>query len=939
MIKRLLLTAVAAIVLCGVADAQVTTTPKFIPKGYEGEVVVTFDPSMGNKGMVGATDCYAHTGLITEKSSNDGDWKYAPSKWLDTSEKYRMTKKGEMWELRISNINEYYGCPKDEEILRLAFVFNDGKEGGKEGKTADGKDIFVDLMEKDLFVVKFDKPTGNQLLEAGSECEFVAASSQKATITLSINDSETANAADSYELTYKHTFAEPGDYRVTVKATAGDKTAADTVGICIYNEATEAARPEGLQDGITYYADDPTRATLSVYAKDNSNRVAKNVFVVGDFNDWTYSSAYQMKRDGETGYFWIDLTGLTPGEEYVFQYAVTRHDGSTVQISDPYTEKVIDNDCQYVPEDVYPNLALLPEGAQGPSAVLQTAQAEYEWSDATLNFKRPAKENLIIYEVWVYDFSPYRSIAGLTKRLDYIENLGVNAIELMPVCEFEGNISWGYNPTHYFALDKAYGTKEDFKEFVDECHKRGIAVIMDMVFNHCTGLNPMNKLFALSDNPYFNVTAPHVYKIFEDFNHEFDITREHFTRVLRYWQEEYKVDGYRMDVSHGLCGYDCDDIVGIIDRYYQEGVKAVSEDAYFILEHWPWDDRPTTGDSERQELVDRGMMCWTNTNKAYSQTAKGRIGYDDDLTAATYDGYVTYCGSHDEERNFYMAKSQGKGEIRTDTTVRLSRIAANMAMNVMLNGPQMIWQFDEIGYDISINYNMYNGNVEEAGRTSPKPMPEGINYLKSPLRMGQYQKVAQMLQLRTRIKPEVFEGNPEEQDVGSGEAIRSVTWGTGVNSVFVVSNLDASSVQSYTLPEGTNEWYDYLTDSNVPQGNGTELSLKAGEVKVWTGQYIALPEVPDRYVYTDTVIEVELGTTLPESKPLCSVYPTVASEVVYVVSETTPERIEVIDLMGRRMVSQPGHDGTVDVSTLQKGLYIVVVTYERRQESIKIYRK
>ena len=109
-------------------------------------------------------------------------------------------------------------------------------------------------------------------------------------------------------------------------------------------------------------------------------------------------------------------------------------------------------------------------------------------------------------------------------------------IELMPVTEFDGNNNWGYSPCLYFALDKAYATPTQFKQFVDACHQRGMAVILDMVFNHATGNNPMNKLYpktsedvTLSDlrfNPWFNVTAPHPDNVYEDWNHDFSALTE-----------------------------------------------------------------------------------------------------------------------------------------------------------------------------------------------------------------------------------------------------------------------------------------------------------------------------------------------------------------------------------------------------------------------------
>ena len=117
MVKRLL-SALSVVLLCVLVNAQVTTEPAFNKKGYKGEIIVTFNPAEGNKGMVGATECYAHTGLITSKSASGSDWKYATQKWRGGEDKYKMTKNGDVWTLTIPNIYEYYGCPESEEILK-----------------------------------------------------------------------------------------------------------------------------------------------------------------------------------------------------------------------------------------------------------------------------------------------------------------------------------------------------------------------------------------------------------------------------------------------------------------------------------------------------------------------------------------------------------------------------------------------------------------------------------------------------------------------------------------------------------------------------------------------------------------------------------------------------------------------------------------------------
>ena len=149
--------------------------------------------------------------------------------------------------------------------------------------------------------------------------------------------------------------------------------------------------------------------------------------------DWKLDNAYQMKKDGY--YFWITLNNLEPGKEYRFQYAVERADGVKKQICDLYSEKVLHPDDKWEPKQVDPTLIDYPKrGADGGYVtVIQTNKPQYQWSEATLNFQRPNKNNLIIYELWVYDYATKRTFQGVKERLDYLQNLGVNAIELMPL--------------------------------------------------------------------------------------------------------------------------------------------------------------------------------------------------------------------------------------------------------------------------------------------------------------------------------------------------------------------------------------------------------------------------------------------------------------------------------------------------------------------------
>ena len=757
--KRILFS-LAAILLAVIVTAQVTPDPNPIPVGYTGKVVITYDPAGGNGGMIGATKCYAHTGLITSASSSDSDWKNVIGSWRGSSQP-QLTATGDgKWQLEIDNIFTFYGVPETTNIKKLAFVFHDGPGGSKEGKTASGGDIFIVLGEETV-----------------------------------------------------------GDIWTAVEGV----------------QAVEQARPAGVSNGI-YYGEDGTSVTLCTYAA-SKTEAAKRVFLIGDMTNWKLSADYQLYKDGN--YFWITLTGLTKGKEYRFQYAVERADGVKKQISDLYSEKVIHPDDKYEPKKVDPTLISYPtSGADGGYVtVIQPGKPAYQWSDATLNFVRPDKNNLVIYELWVYDFTSDRSLKGLSKRLDYIQTLGVNAVELMPVCEFDGNYNWGYSPNHYFAFDRAYGSPEMFKAFIDECHKRGLAVIMDMVFNHATGLNPMNKLYPYGDdlknNPWFNVTAPHSDNVYEDWNHGFAPAHEMFTRSLKYWLTEYKVDGFRMDLSHGFCSNQANTSVGNLKDYYTNGVQAASSDAYFILEHWG-----SNMSSERPQLINAGMLCWANTTNAYCQTAMGWLKDGDSFADANKDGYVSYAESHDEERMQYKAKMWGDGNLTTSEEARLARVPVCIAFNALLNGSHMLWQFEEIGYDFSINSDIDHPNGDNSDyRCNKKPRPEAKGYFGDANRQAAYIKTAQALQLRTRLMPEVFAGNPTSTSVGSGKAVRTIQWGS---NVFVAGNFSATLPQSINVPEGT--WYNYYLQAKQ---TASTVVLQPGELLILTGTQQPLPEIPN----------------------------------------------------------------------------------------------
>ena len=176
-------------------------------------------------------------------------------------------------------------------------------------------------------------------------------------------------------------------------------------GVIVNAGTTSQAMAVGLEDGINYNLSDPTKATLVVTAPGKDF-----IYVAGSFNNWQPGTSYLMKSDPSTGKFWLELTGLTSGQQYTYQYWVvdqtpTTNSPAVVKTADPYSTLVLSPfDDPYISATTYPNLPVYPSGQEREVTVLQTAQAAYNWSAATTNFVKPNKDNLVVYEVLIRDF-------------------------------------------------------------------------------------------------------------------------------------------------------------------------------------------------------------------------------------------------------------------------------------------------------------------------------------------------------------------------------------------------------------------------------------------------------------------------------------------------------------------------------------------------------
>ena len=575
-------------------------------------------------------------------------------------------------------------------------------------------------------------------------------------------------------------------------------------------EVKTGTMPQGLVEGINVV--DASTVTLVLYDLDKNNRRKDYAHVVGDFNQWTLSNDEhsQMTRDEQAGCWWITLTGLEPGREYAFQYYVGMKGEDPIRLADAYTTKVLDPDNdQYIPASTYDESLTYPKGGRGIVSTFNTQPEQYSW--AVADFQMPSAESMLIYELHLRDFTETGDLEGAMAKLPYLKALGINAIELMPVQEFDGNDSWGYNPCFFFALDKAYGTPRMYKKFIDACHQAGIAVLFDVVYNHATGSCPLAKLYwdsannkTASNNPYFNVDAPHPYSVFHDFNHESPLVSKFIKRNLQYLLTEYHIDGFRFDLTKGFTqqssteatasNYDASR-VAILKDYY-EAIREVKQDAFVVLEHF-CDTR------EETELAKAGLHLWRNMNNAYCQSGMG--WEENSAFTSLYEkkpAWVGYMESHDEERVAYKQKTYGNYDFKTNLATRMDQLEVNAAFFLTVPGPKMVWQFGEMGYDVSI---------EENGRTGRKPLH--WEYLEDADRKSVHDTYVHLAELRNAA-PELF------------DATGTFTWKVAVTNwangrilysesvtgkkLMVMGNFTNAAI-NVSLPAEGGDWTNYMT--------------------------------------------------------------------------------------------------------------------------------
>jgi 1,4-alpha-glucan branching enzyme len=849
-------------------------------------ITITVDCSKGNQGLfnyVNPGDVYVHTGVITSSSTSSSDWKYVKFNNFNTGDPSvkAISLGNNKYSFTINNIRTFYGVPAGETIKKIAILFRNGA-GTVVQRNSDASDMYITVYSTSLagkFALPFLEPRYIPVPEpiqknVGDNIAVAYTASQAGNISLFFNGTLINNLASADSIYANPAIAASGAQQIVGRIVNGAVTVSDTINFFVSSPATIAPLPAGTADGINYETGD-TSAILVLRAP-NKTRVT----LLGDFNNWTEQIAYQMNKTPDGKFFWLRITGLTAGTEYAYQYYV---DGA-LKIADPYTQKILDpsNDAS-ITATTYPGLKAYPAGkTTGIVSVLQTKETAYTWQVNTFN--RPDKHSLVVYELLVRDFVAAHDWKTLKDTLGYLKNLGINTIELMPFNEFEGNLSWGYNPDFYFAPDKYYGPKNTLKAFVDECHKNGIAVVMDIALNHSFGSSPMVQLYfdAANNrpditNPWFNPVQKHAFNVGYDMNHESLDTKYYVSRITAFWLKEYKLDGFRFDLSKGFtqkqtcdnAGNNCDvnawgtydaSRVAIWKRYY-DSMQIYSANSYVILEHF-------ADNTEEIDLSNYGMMLWGNENYAFNQATMGySSGSDLGPALSTVRGWtqpnlVAYMESHDEERLMYKninyGNAAGSYNVK-DINTGLGRNEMAAAFFFMMPGPKMIWQFGELGYDFPINY-CQNGTISDNCRTDAKPIK--WDYLQTASRLHLHDVYAALLKLRAHpLFKAGFATNRVDQSLGNSFKWLKLT--TDTSNIVVVGNFDVAVASGSVTFPGAGVWYDYLTgETFTATASAQNFTLQPGVYHVYVNRNVTNVVSTPTPVYDVTNAGTQLKITV-----------------------------------------------------------------------------
>ncbi|MER3434691.1 MAG: alpha-amylase [Leptolyngbya sp. ERB_1_1] len=538
----------------------------------------------------------------------------------------------------------------------------------------------------------------------------------------------------------------------------------------------------------------------------------EKVSLLGSFSDW---KKLPMKK-GEDGYFRVHVDLEDGSYEYKFRVQSKSwffEPNQWVDVTDPYAPNVNGNSAS-------------------ENAIVQVKDGKrvvdtYVWQNDDKPL--PADHELVIYELHVADFSggeddplvrgKYRHV---TEKLDYLSELGINAIELMPVKEHPGDYSWGYNPRHFFAPETSYGTTAELKQFIDECHGRGIRVIIDGIYNHSESSAPLTQI----DHDYWyhhqprdpdNNWGPEFNYEHYDENLDTYPARKFIGEAVRFWISEYHIDGIRYDAARQIANYD------FMHWIVQEAKQtAGAKPFYNVAEHIPETPSITNIDGPMDG-------CWHDS--FYHCILEHICGDTFDLERlkdvidAKRQGFlgatnvVNYLTNHDHDRVF---AELGDRQMIGEEAFRRLRLGVALLMTAM--GIPLIWMGEEFG---------------EYTHKTTNPSKIEWTLLSGDLNRGLFEYYKGLIALRKHNPAlytenvEFFHENPE------AKVFAYTRWNDEGSRVVVVVNFSDQFLAGYTVPNFPEDgnWHEWTGNYDINVSDRTlVLDIGGFEAKVFVWQ-------------------------------------------------------------------------------------------------------
>lgn len=532
--------------------------------------------------------------------------------------------------------------------------------------------------------------------------------------------------------------------------------------------------------------------------------------LIGSFSNW---EEIPMEKDAD-GYFRTKVE-LEDGE---YQYKFRVRSKSWFFEPDQWVE-VVDPYATDIDDPTQNGIIRIKNGEK----IVDT----YVWQhdDKPL----PADEELVIYELHVGDFSggendPYArgKYEHVIEKLDYLCELGINAIELMPVKEYPGDHSWGYNPRYFFATESSYGSTADLKRLIDECHGKGIRVFMDGIYNHSESSCPLTQI----DHDYWYHHSP------KDPEHNWgpEFNYEHYDQnlqtyparkfsgdAIRFWIEEYHIDGIRYDAARHIGNYD------FMHWIVQEAKQtAGAKPFYNIAEYIPEDTSITNVDGPMDG-------CWHDSFYycLVEQICQGNVDLEKlkDVLDCKRQGFlgatnvVNYLSNHDHDR---VMVELGNHNIFDEAAFKRAKLEVVLVMTAV--GIPLIWMGDEFGE--------YKPKTIESAKIDWSLLGNDAN-------RGLFEYYKGLIALR-KNNHALYTANIEffHQD-NESKVLAYTRWNDQGSRVVVVANLSDNYLAGYRVPHfpenGT--WHEWTGNYDIEAGdNNILIDLPEYEAKVFVWQ-------------------------------------------------------------------------------------------------------